>query len=195
MDVQHISAYHLTYHEGTVFYNQLQTGVLRELPDELSLHQFKILKEELAKAGFEQYEISNFARNQLYSKHNTGYWFQQKYLGIGPSAHSFDRKTRRWNVSDNKQYLAGIENGISYSETEQLSRSDCYNDYVITRLRTIWGISEKDIDEAFVPHFRKNIDKYFRSGHILQKGQAWVLSEEGLFISDKIMEDLISLHS
>ncbi len=195
LDVQHISAYHLTYHEGTFFYDQLQTGALRELPDELSLQQFKILKEELAKAGFEQYEISNFARNQLYSKHNTGYWFQQKYLGIGPSAHSFDLETRRWNVSDNEQYLAGIENGTSYSETEQLSRSDRYNDYVITRLRTIWGISEKDIDEAFVPHFRKNIDKYFRSGHILQKGQAWVLSEEGLFISDKIMEDLILLHS
>ncbi|HBL74681.1 MAG: hypothetical protein A2W90_24335 [Bacteroidetes bacterium GWF2_42_66] len=195
LDVQHISAYHLTYHGGTIFYEKLQTGTLRELPDELSLQQFKMLKEELAKAGFEQYEISNFARNQLYSKHNTGYWFQQKYLGIGPSAHSFDLETRRWNVSDNLKYIDGIEKGTNYFESEQLSRFDRYNDYVITRLRTIWGISEKDIDDEFVPHFRKNIDKYCRTGHILQKNQVWVLSEDGLFISDKIMEDLILLQS
>lgn len=195
LNVQHISAYHLTYHEGTIFHEKLQTGTLCELPDELSLQQFKYLKEELSKAGFEQYEISNFARNQRYSKHNTAYWFQQKYLGIGPSAHSFDHKTRRWNVSDNRKYLNGIEQGTDYFETEQLTRSDRYNDYIITRLRTIWGISENEIGEGFVSHFRKNIEKYLDSGHILNKNGAWFLSEEGLFISDKIMEDLIFLHS
>ena len=195
LNVQHISAYHLTYHEGTIFYEKLQTGTLRELPDELSLQQFKILREELANAGFEQYEISNFARNRLYSKHNTGYWFQQKYLGIGPSAHSFDLETRRWNVSDNQKYLDGMEQGATYFESEQLSRYDRYNDYVITRLRTIWGVSEKEVEEEFIPHFRRTIEKYHRSGQVEQKHQNWVLSEEGLFISDKIMEDLILLHS
>ncbi len=195
LEVQHISAYHLTYHEGTVFYEKLKTGILRELPDELSLQQFKILKKELKKAGFEQYEISNFAKDQLYSKHNTGYWFQEKYLGIGPSAHSFDLKTRRWNVSDNQKYLEGIGQGRGYFESEQLSCFDRYNDYVITRLRTIWGISEKEIEAEFIPHLRKTIDKYRGSGHIFRQSDAWVLSDDGLFISDKIMEDLILLQS
>ena len=193
LDVQHISAYHLTYHEGTIFYEKLKTGTLKELPDELSFEQFQILRQELAKAGFEQYEISNFARYQLYSKHNTAYWFQQKYLGIGPSAHSFNGETRRWNISDNRKYLDGIEKGIQYFGEEVLSSSDKYNDYIITRLRTKWGISEKEVGEEFIPHFRKNIEKYSQSGFIEINEGAWVLSEEGLFISDKIMEDLIYL--
>jgi len=195
LNVQHISAYCLTYNEGTVFYKRLKSGILSELPDELSFQQFDVLREELAKAGFEQYEISNFARNHLYSKHNTGYWFQQKYLGIGPSAHSFDRKTRRWNVSDNLKYIDGIENGTRYYDSEELSPSDRYNDYIITRLRTMWGITENEIGEEFLSHFRKNIEKYCKTGHILNKNGAWVLSEEGLFISDKIMEDLIFVPS
>ncbi len=191
LQVEHISAYHLTYHEGTVFNEKLKTGTLSELPDEESLEQFILLKKMLANVGFEQYEISNFARNKRYSKHNKSYWFQEKYLGAGPSAHSFDGKTRRWNVSSLSKYLNGIEKGTSWYESEELSRFDHYNDYIITRLRTRWGVSENDIENEFIPHFRETLDMYRQSGHVLFAEDKWILSDEGLFISDKIMEDLI----
>ena len=141
LNVQHISAYHLTYHEGTVFYEYLQKGKIKELPDELSLQQFKLLLDLLDKAGFEQYEISNFARNQCYSRHNKGYWERKKYLGFGPSAHSFDHKTRRWNFSSLRKYLQAVESQTDFWEVEQLTEQDQYNDYMITSLRTKWGIS------------------------------------------------------
>jgi len=142
LDVQHISAYNLTYHEGTIFYDQLKKGILKELPDELSLQQFEILIRILKDAGFEHYEISNFCKPGLYSKHNSSYWKSKKYVGIGPSAHSFDLQTRRWNVSSIPKYLQGIDNNEPYSESEILTEQDRYNDYIITGLRTIWGVSE-----------------------------------------------------
>ncbi|HEX7585099.1 MAG TPA: radical SAM family heme chaperone HemW, partial [Prolixibacteraceae bacterium] len=149
LDVQHISAYNLTYHEGTVFYDQLKKGILKELPDELSLQQFELLIRILKDAGFEHYEISNFCKPGLYSQHNSSYWKSKKYLGIGPSAHSYDLQSRRWNVSSISKYLNGLENNESYSETEILSDQDRYNDYIITGLRTIWGVSEEFIHSEF----------------------------------------------
>ena len=197
LDVQHISAYHLTYHEGTVFYDYLKTGKIKELPDELSLDQFKLLLDRLNKAGFEQYEISNFARNEQYSRHNKAYWERKKYLGFGPSAHSFDHKTRRWNVSSLRKYLQSIEEKSSFWETEILSEQDQYNDYMITSLRTKWGISEHFLKETFadkfVQYFRKEANKYLNSQHLRFENGVYKLSAEGLFISDKIMEELFYL--
>lgn len=197
LDVQHISAYHLTYHEGTVFYEYLKKGKIKELPDELSLKQFKLLLSMLKEAGFEQYEISNFARNQLYSRHNKAYWERKKYLGCGPSAHSFDHKTRRWNVSSLQKYLQAIETKTSFWESEQLSEQDQYNDYMITSLRTKWGIStaylHDNFQEKFVLHFTKEADKFIESKHLQVEGNVYKLSVEGLFISDKIMEGLLFL--
>ena len=197
LDVQHISAYHLTYHEGTVFYDYLKTGKIKELPDELSLDQFKLLLDRLNKAGFEQYEISNFARNEQYSRHNKAYWERKKYLGFGPSAHSFDHKTRRWNVSSLRKYLQAIEEKSSFWETEILSEQDQYNDYMITSLRTKWGISEHFLKETFadkfVQYFRKEAEKYLNSQHLRFENGVYKLSAEGLFISDKIMEELFYL--
>jgi oxygen-independent coproporphyrinogen-3 oxidase len=170
LDVQHISAYNLTYHEGTVFYDQLKKGILKELPDELSLQQFEVLIRILKEAGFEHYEISNFCKPGLYSQHNSSYWKSKKYLGIGPSAHSFDINSRRWNVSSIAKYLQGLENNEPYFETEILSEQDRYNDYIITGLRTIWGISEEFIKTEFSAqyfiHFQKVSKKYVQSGHI-----------------------------
>jgi oxygen-independent coproporphyrinogen-3 oxidase len=195
LDVQHISAYNLTYHEGTVFYDQLKKGVLKELPDELSLQQFQILIDRLKNAGFEHYEISNFCKAGYYSRHNSSYWKNEKYLGIGPSAHSFDLKSRRWNVSSIKGYLDGIENSNPYSESEILSVYDRYNDYIITGLRTMWGVSEEAVNrefpEEFAVHFRKMKDVYQKSGHVVAEPNKIVLSREGLFISDKIMADFM----
>jgi oxygen-independent coproporphyrinogen III oxidase len=195
LDVQHISAYNLTYHEGTVFYDQLKKGILKELPDELSLQQFEMLISILKDAGFEHYEISNFCKPGLYSQHNSSYWKSKKYLGIGPSAHSFDLVTRRWNVSSVSGYLDGVENGKPYSESEILTEQDRFNDYIITGLRTIWGISEEVIQTEFsVPylaHFQKIRDKYLHSGHVLITSEKTCLGPEGLFISDQIMADFM----
>lgn len=195
LDVQHISAYNLTYHEGTVFYDQLKKGILKELPDELSLQQFELLIRILKEAGFEHYEISNFCKPGLYSQHNSSYWKNKKYLGIGPSAHSFDLNSRRWNVSSIERYLQGIENNQSYSETEILTEQDRYNDCIITGLRTIWGVSEawikEEFSEPYFIHFQKTRDKNMNSGRISFHSGTVSLSPDGLFISDRIIEDFM----
>jgi oxygen-independent coproporphyrinogen-3 oxidase len=195
LDVQHISAYNLTYHEGTVFYDQLKKGILKELPDELSVQQFESLIRILKDAGFEHYEISNFCKSGLYSQHNSSYWKNKKYLGIGPSAHSFDVNSRRWNVSSIGKYLQGLENNEIFFETEILTEQDRYNDYIITGLRTIWGISGTYIQSEFsVPyfqHFLKIKEKYLFSKQITSTLETVTLSPEGLFISDRIMADFM----
>ncbi|MDP3916377.1 MAG: radical SAM family heme chaperone HemW [Bacteroidota bacterium] len=199
LDVQHVSAYNLTYHEGTVFYEQLKKGILKELPDELSLQQFEMLVKILKDAGFEHYEISNFCKPGLYSQHNSSYWKSQKYLGIGPSAHSYDQVSRRWNVSSISKYLDGLENDQPYFESEILTEQDRYNDFIITGLRTVWGISEEFIKTAFsakyAVHFQKLKDKYLQSGHLLCNSGTVSISPEGLFISDKIMADFMVVES
>jgi oxygen-independent coproporphyrinogen-3 oxidase len=195
LNVNHISAYHLTYHEGTVFYDYLKSGKIREIPDELSFAQFSLLKHRLEEVGYEHYEISNFARNGQYSRHNRSYWERKSYIGFGPSAHSFNQRTRRWNVSSLKEYLQAVERGTTFWEDEVLSSQDQYNDYMITSLRTRWGISSEYLDSAFdlrySQYFKKEARSFVESGHLLCHGQTYTLSEEGLFISDKIMERLL----
>ena len=195
LEVQHISAYNLTYHEGTVFYDRLKKGDLKELPDELSVQQFELMIRILKEAGFEHYEISNFCRNGLYSQHNSSYWKSKKYLGIGPSAHSYNLATRRWNVSSIAKYLYGLNHNESYSETEILSLQDQYNDFIITGLRTIWGISSEIIQlefgSGYFDHFQKICDNYLKSDYIQVSLGKVSLTQKGLFISDKIMEDFM----
>lgn len=199
LDVQHVSAYNLTYHEGTVFYEQLKKGILKELPDELSLQQFEMLVKILKEAGFEHYEISNFCKPGLYSQHNSSYWKSRKYLGIGPSAHSYDLASRRWNVSSISKYLEGLENDQPYFETEILTEQDRYNDFIITGLRTVWGISEEYIQATFsleyFNHFLKMKAKYLQSGQLTCNSGTTSISPEGLFISDKIMADFMVVES
>ena len=195
LDVQHISAYHLTYHEGTVFYDYLKTGKIKELPDQLSFDQFALLKSKLEEAGFEHYEISNFARNGLYSRHNRAYWERKSYLGFGPSAHSFNQKTRRWNISSLNTYLHNLKNDLPYWEYENLSLQDQYNDFMITSLRTMWGISDRylvqNFGQKFALHLKNEIQTFLDSGHVVFENGSYRLNTEGLFISDKIMEQLI----
>lgn len=199
LGVEHISAYNLTYHEGTVFYDQLKKGILKELPDELSLQQFQVLIEKLQDAGYEHYEISNFCKPGFYSKHNSAYWKNEKYLGIGPSAHSFDLNSRRWNVASIQGYIEGIENNKAFSESEILTVQDQYNDSIITGLRTMWGISDEWIKasfpEKFFVHFQKIMNKYIQSGHVVYSPGKVCLSRDGLFISDKIMADFMLVES
>lgn len=195
LPVQHLSAYHLTYHEGTAFYTWLKKGTLKELTETESVNQFEILIDKAASAGFGQYEISNFARNELYSHHNTSYWQGKKYLGLGPSAHSFDQQSRRWNTSHVESYIKAIENGTEYFEEEILSEKERYNEYVLTRIRTKWGVSLKAVKELFGEemknYLQKQLEKYIRADLVTLENERITLPRKGLFVSDEIMTDLM----
>jgi len=195
LPVQHLSAYHLTYHEGTAFYTWLKKGTLKELNETESVNQFTTLLDMAKKNGFEQYEISNFAKNEMYSKHNTSYWMGIKYLGLGPSAHSFDGKSRRWNVSHVESYIKAFENNSDYFEEEILNEKDQFNEYILTRIRTKWGLSLEFIYQQFgeekANNLLKQITKFKNQGKVFLEGDKITLSQEGLFISDEIMADLI----
>lgn len=195
LPVQHLSAYHLTYHEGTPFYTWLKKGTLKELKENESVSQFNELVDLSKKNGFEQYEISNFAKNQLYSQHNTSYWIGKKYLGLGPSAHSFDGKSRAWNVSHVEAYINAIKNNTNYFEEEILSIKDKFNEYILTRIRTKWGVSLAYVNQHFGEENEKyllmQIEKYKNAKTLFLENGIITLSREGLFISDEIMADLI----
>jgi oxygen-independent coproporphyrinogen-3 oxidase len=193
--VQHLSAYHLTYHEGTAFYTWLKKGTLKELTEAESVSQFQILTEMARENGFEHYEISNFAKNRKYSKHNSAYWLGIKYLGLGPSAHSFNGLSRRWNVAHIESYIKALESGLPYSEEEILSENNKYNEYILTRIRTIWGVSVDELKTRFGPEkatwFLKSIEKYVATGLVKQQNSIYTLTEKGLFVSDDIMANLM----
>jgi oxygen-independent coproporphyrinogen-3 oxidase len=195
LPVTHLSAYHLTYHEGTPFYTWLKKGTLKALDEEQSILQFKTLVKMAKESGFEQYEISNFAKNGNYSKHNSSYWKGIKYIGLGPSAHSYNGISRSWNVSSIESYIKAIENGFSFSEEEFLSDTDKYNEYILTRIRTIWGVSLTEIKNSFgdkkAHYFLNIIDKYINNGMVNQTNDIYRITEKGMFVSDEIMANLM----
>ena len=193
LNVEHLSAYHLTYHEGTVLYQRLRDGKLREVPDEISLEQYHYLIHALKDAGYEHYEVSNFAKPGYFSRHNSAYWRERKYLGIGPSAHSYDGVSRQWNIRSNQQYVSLINSGKMYYDKENLSEIDRYNDYIITSLRTIWGVDQRRIFENYskqlTEHFQAALKKYQKTDFLYEENFVIRLSEEGIFVSDRIIED------
>ncbi|SHI94711.1 oxygen-independent coproporphyrinogen-3 oxidase [Tangfeifania diversioriginum] len=195
LPAEHLSAYHLTYHEGTPFYTWLKKGTLTELSEDKSVEQFNILLDSCLDAGFEQYEISNFTRDKKYSKHNTAYWTGGKYLGLGPSAHSFDGEKRRWNVAHVEAYCNAIENKTSYFQEEQLSENDKFNEYILTNIRTKWGLSQETISERFgksrADFFTREIEKYIQNKKITEQNGIFTLTRAGLFVSDDIMANLM----
>ena len=195
LPVQHLSAYHLTYHKGTPFYTWLKKGTLKALNEEESILQFQLLIKMANENSFEQYEISNFARDQKYSKHNSSYWTGVKYLGLGPSAHSFNGISRSWNVSHIESYIKAVEAGVSYSETEILTENNKYNEFVLTRIRTKWGVSADETKTVFgtekAEWFQKNIEKYVMTGLVKEQSGIFTLTEKGMFVSDDIMANLM----
>jgi len=195
LPVQHISAYHLTYHKGTPFYTWLKKGTLKALKETESVLQFQVLIQMAKENGFEQYEISNFAKHGKYSKHNSSYWKGLKYLGLGPSAHSFNGISRSWNVSHIESYIKAIKDGLPFSEEEILSENNKYNEFVLTRIRTIWGVSTDDLIKQFgsekARYFQQNIDKYINSGLVKLHNGIYNLTENGMFVSDEIMANLM----
>ncbi|MCD6354923.1 MAG: radical SAM family heme chaperone HemW, partial [Prolixibacteraceae bacterium] len=195
LPVQHLSAYHLTYHKGTPFYKWLKKGILKELPESKSIEQFEQLIEMAGKNGFEQYEISNFAKNNQISRHNTSYWMGKKYLGLGPSAHSYNEVSRQWNSADIGSYLKAVEENLPFFEVEVLSENERFNEYILTRIRTRWGVSVREINENFgeekVRYFLTNIEKQIKLNLVVKQNGIFTLTKEGLFISDEIMTNLM----
>lgn len=197
LNVQHLSAYHLTYHKGTKLWKALRHNEIAEIDEDDSEKQFTELLKQTKEQGFVQYEISNFAKKGLISKHNTSYWQQSKYLGLGPSAHSFNQTSRQWNISSVKLYLEAINKQQIPSKIEELSLNDRYNDYIITSLRTMWGINTNIVKQEFGEMIASNLldksKKYIQSGHLLHTNNIIKLEQKGIFISDAIMADLMTL--
>jgi len=189
LNVEHISAYHLTYEPGTVFYKKLQKGIFKEMPEDESLQQFKMMIEKLKKAGYEHYEISNFSLPGKRSVHNSNYWDGKKYIGLGPSAHSFDGKKRWWNVSIINSYLKGefVEN------EEVLTGKDRYNELVMLKLRTMGGVQVEElkrVGDEYFNFFSFSVEKHILSGNVKYEDGRYFITEEGIFISDYLISEL-----
>lgn len=197
LKIQHISAYHLTIEKNTLFYKWQKSKMLN-LPSEVeSKEQFEKLINKTTEGGFIHYEISNFGLDGYFSKHNTNYWKNKKYLGLGPSAHSYNQKSRQWNISNVTKYIELVnENNCSY-EMENLSVNERFNEYVMTSLRTIWGIDTNkvvnDFGKSYFDYLKKMSDPYIVSDHLELRDDILCLSKKGIFISDYIIRDLIKV--
>ncbi len=157
--INHISSYALTVEPNTALDSFIKNGKYPSLNEELAKQHFDILVDETAKQGFVHYEISNFGKPNFFSKHNTSYWHQKKYIGIGPSAHSFNKTHRSWNVANNTKYIKSILENTLPNEVEKLSKEDCFNEYIMTGLRTIWGVSLAKIETEFGLDFKNQLEK------------------------------------
>lgn len=195
LNVPHISAYHLTFEGGTKITRQRDSGLFKEIDEDLSFEMYRLLIKKLTKANISQYEISNFAKYGFESKHNSSYWNETPYLGVGPAAHSFNGKTRRWNISNSRLYLQLRKEHKIFYETENIDTQTHYNDLIITSLRTIKGLNFnkfiKTFDNDIISYFEKEISRFRTSGDIIFKEGFYALSEIGIFKSDYIIEKLL----
>ena len=194
LPVSHLSAYHLTFEQGTVFDHWRKQGRLAPVTDEQSVRQYRILREKLVSAGFDHYELSNFGRGGKVSEHNMLYWSGKPYLGMGPSAHSYDGDRRSWNISSLQKYIERIASGKEVSSTELLSVTDKYHDYLITSLRTKWGADpvyiEKSFGKKYGRHFESKAGPFLESGKMFEEGGRVAIDPEGWLICDHILRAL-----
>jgi oxygen-independent coproporphyrinogen-3 oxidase len=197
-NIPHISSYALTVEPKTALDTFIKKGIIENVDDDLAQEQFHILIEKLEEAGFVHYELSNFGKPDYFSKNNSAYWQGKSYLGIGPSAHSFNGNERGWNVRNNSKYIKALEQNILPIETEVLSTTDKYNEYVMTGLRTMWGVSLERVEQDFGIMYKnylleqatfhlKNEMLYLNDGKIL-------VTKKGKFLSDGIASDLFKIN-
>ena len=191
---EHVSAYALTIEEKTVFGRRHAKGQLTPAPEEDVARQFEKLMEQMANAGYEHYEISNFALPGRRSQHNTSYWEQKPYLGVGPSAHSYDGKTRQHNVANNTLYIKSITEGRVPFERENLSRETLINEYIMTRLRTSDGLRLSYLISKLgfnlLDQHRAYLQQMVKLGKVRIDGDVLRLSDQGKLLADKISADL-----
>lgn len=194
LNIDHLSCYALTVEPKTALYHQIEKNKLPSLNEQQAAEQFELLMGFAKQNGFEHYEISNFARDKKYSKHNTSYWKGNWYLGIGPSAHSFNGTTRQWNIANNALYINSINEDEDLSEKEILSIPQQYNEFVMISLRTMWGLNLSEIKNRFgatcLHLIQKESARYIQSGDIELLNEKMILTDKGKLIADKIISDL-----
>jgi len=196
--VPHISSYALTVEPKTALEKLIQKGKIDNVDDDMAQEHFHILIEELSKEGFIHYELSNFGKKGFFSQNNSAYWQGRKYIGIGPSAHSFNGKERSWNVTNNAKYIKSLGEGELPNEIEILSEKDRYNEYIMTGLRTIWGVSldkiRNDFGDYYVGCVKKQSTKHIEEGLLYIEDDILRATKKGKFLTDGIASDLFLLN-
>lgn len=196
--IPHISSYALTVEPKTALQKFIEKGIIEDVDDELAQEQFLILVDELDKAGFVHYELSNFGKEDFFSKNNSAYWQGKKYLGIGPSAHSFNGKERSWNIANNALYIKKIKENKLPREIEVLSVTDRYNEYVMTGLRTVWGVRftriEKEFGNQYLQYLIMQAEKFILQDLLYIENDTLKTTRKGKFLTDGIASDLFKLN-
>lgn len=194
LGVDHLSAYSSTIEEKTALMHRVRNGNVNELDEERNYRQYLILQEYIKKHGFEQYELSNYCKNGAYSKHNVSYWEGKKYLGIGPSAHSYNGISRQWNVSNNTIYVKNLNTDVPFYDLEKLSESDLYHEWLITSLRTKWGGQISKVKEYFSDeinrHFHRQL-QYLNVDVVELNNDRIKVKSDHLFQSDEVVRQLM----
>ena len=195
LQVPHLSAYHLSYEEGTDLHRQLQTGTIEPVSDETSEQLFNLMIDKADDAGYVHYEISNFGKPGCFSKHNTAYWTDRKYIGVGAAAHSYDHCSRQWNVASLPDYMEGMMQGRPIFEKENIDERKRYNEYLLTRLRTMWGIQLSGFQKIFgderLGSLLRQSKSFLQTGLMEKTEDTLRISRKGLFVSDGIVRELI----
>jgi oxygen-independent coproporphyrinogen-3 oxidase len=191
LNVEHISAYSLMYDEGTRLDEMRKQHLLKELDEEVSLQMYEMLMDKLTLAGYEHYEISNFALPGYRSRHNSSYWQNTPYIGIGAAAHSYDLHKRQWNIADIREYMDSIEKGIIPCEYEVIDEDMHYNDLITTALRTKEGICLNVLPDKYKSYLTRNAQRHIENQSLAIDDGRLHLTRKGIFVSDDIMSDLI----
>lgn len=194
-EISHLSAYALTVEPKTILGQKIEKGDLQDVNEEKTIRHYEILIEKTKENGFEHYEISNFAKEGFHSQHNSIYWKDVSYLGLGPSAHSYDRKSRQWNVANLTQYInTDFDTDTDFFEKEILTKNDKFNEYVMTSLRTSWGCDvekiELDYGISYKNHFLKNVKNYLDKGIMLKNNNSYILTDNGMLLADGIASEI-----
>jgi oxygen-independent coproporphyrinogen-3 oxidase len=194
LNVDHLSCYALTIEPRTVLADMIRKRKIPQPDDEQTIEEFDWLISTVVDAGYEHYEISNFARNKKYSRHNTSYWQRKKYLGVGPSAHSFDNISRQWNVSNNQEYIRSLEKNIVPFEKEELTIENKINEYILTSLRTMWGLNkfffENEFGKSKMELVLGKLEKFKLDELVFFKDGNFILTKKGKFFADRITAEL-----
>ncbi|WP_455673303.1 radical SAM family heme chaperone HemW [Phocaeicola sp.] len=192
---EHISAYHLIYEEGTALWTLREQHKVEEADEDFSVSLFSTLIDRLTAAGYNHYEISNFCLPGFHSRHNSGYWTGKKYLGCGPSAHSYNGISRQWNIASLEEYIRGIRQGTPVFEVEELDLYTRYNDFVITTIRTQWGMPlsrlRNEFGEKLSAYCLRMAHPHLEQGTLEIVNDTLKLTRQGIFISDGIMSDML----
>jgi oxygen-independent coproporphyrinogen III oxidase len=197
-NVPHISSYALTVEPKTALHSFIQKGIIPQPDDEVAAAHFQILVDKLSENDFIHYELSNFGKENYFSKNNSSYWLGKKYIGIGPSAHSYDGKNRGWNVSNNALYIKSIQENKLPIEIETLTKTDRYNEYIMTGLRTIWGVSldriEEEFGKTYLDYLNQQAAKFIEDHLLFVDENILRTTKNGKFLCDGIASDLFLLN-